>query len=163
MNQTNQTEPGTEKSHVELLHESQLRSARRFRTNVSLSWGFLFLFLVFLFSGQNFLGIKTIKLDFEFIQNNVFFYTKDLSKRANFKVTTDGQVTFHGSKKHFYCLDRLNTRYIIYTYDMTGRVLGKKKFDLGDIGLSYDMISSMHFSHLVELLLEVYDGRDELH
>jgi polar amino acid transport system permease protein len=73
MNITNQTEPGIEKSHVELLHESQLRSARRFRTNVSLSWGFLFLFLVFLFSGQNFLGIKTIQLDFDFIQNNVIF------------------------------------------------------------------------------------------
>ena len=71
-------EPGTEKSHVEILHEAQLRSARRFRTNVSLSWGVLFLILVFLFSGQNFLifntiEIKTIELDFEFIQDNVFF------------------------------------------------------------------------------------------
>ena len=73
MNNTNQTEPGTEKSHVELLHELQLRSARRFRTNVSISWGILFLILVFLFSGQNFLGIKTIKLDLEFIQNNIYF------------------------------------------------------------------------------------------
>ncbi|HKI53390.1 MAG TPA: amino acid ABC transporter permease [Anaerolineales bacterium] len=73
MNNTNQTEPGTEKSHVELLHEAQLRTARRFRTNVSLSWGILFLILVFLFSGQDFLGIKTIKLDLEFIQNNVVF------------------------------------------------------------------------------------------
>lgn len=73
MNNLNQSEPGTEKSHVELLHETQLRTARRFRTNVSLSWGFLFLILVFLFSGQSFLGIKTIQLDFEFIQDNVFF------------------------------------------------------------------------------------------
>jgi polar amino acid transport system permease protein len=73
MNTKNQTEPGIEKSHVELLHESQLRSARRFRTNVSLSWGFLFIILVFLFSGQSFLGIKTIQLDIEFIQNNVVF------------------------------------------------------------------------------------------
>jgi len=73
MTTSNRTEPGIEKSHVELLHESQLRSARRFRTNVSISWGILFLILVFLFSGQSFLGIKTIQLDFEFIQNNVFF------------------------------------------------------------------------------------------
>ena len=73
MKNTNQTEPGTEKSHVEILHEAQLRSARRFRTNVSISWGILFLILVFIFSGQDILGIKTIKLDFEFIQNNVFF------------------------------------------------------------------------------------------
>lgn len=73
MKNTNQTEPGTEKSHVEILHEAQLRTARRFRTNVSISWGILFLILVFIFSGQDILGIKTIKLDFEFIQNNVFF------------------------------------------------------------------------------------------
>jgi polar amino acid transport system permease protein len=73
MNTKNQTEPGIEKSHVELLLESQLRSARRFRTNVSLSWGFLVIILVFLFSGQSFLGIKTIQLDIEFIQNNVVF------------------------------------------------------------------------------------------
>ena len=73
MNNPNQSEPGTEKSHVELLHETQLRTARRFRTNVSLSWGFRVLILVFLFSGQSFLGIKTIQLDFEFIQDNVFF------------------------------------------------------------------------------------------
>jgi len=73
MNTTNQPEPGIEKSHVEELHEAQLRSARRFRTNVSLSWGVLFLILIYFFSGQSFLGIKTIELDFEFIKKNLVF------------------------------------------------------------------------------------------
>ena len=73
MRESSQTEPGIEKSHVELLHESQLRTARRFRTNVTLSWGFLFLVLIYFFSGQNFLGIKTIQLDLDFIRNNVVF------------------------------------------------------------------------------------------
>lgn len=31
------------------------------------------MFLVYLFSGQDFLGIKTIRLDYEFIQNNMLF------------------------------------------------------------------------------------------
>lgn len=66
-------ESNRQKSHVELLHEMQLQKARQFRTNVSLSWGVLFLILVFIFSGQSFLGIQTIQLDFEFIQNNIVF------------------------------------------------------------------------------------------
>jgi polar amino acid transport system permease protein len=66
-------ESGKQKSHVELLNEMQLRKASQFRRNVSLSWGVLFLILVYIFSGQSFLGFKTIQLDFEFIQNNIVF------------------------------------------------------------------------------------------
>jgi polar amino acid transport system permease protein len=73
MRTSDHAEPGIEKTHVELLHESQLRSAKRFRTNVSLSWGIMFLILIYLFSGQKFLGIKTIALDTDFIRNNVLF------------------------------------------------------------------------------------------
>lgn len=60
-------------SQAELLYEAQQRKSRQFRTNVGLSWGFLLLLLLYLFSGQNFLGIRTIRLDFEFIQNNMLF------------------------------------------------------------------------------------------
>lgn len=60
-------------SQAELLYEAQQRQARNFRRNVTLSWGILLLILFYLFSGQNFLGIKTIHLDFEFIRNNMFF------------------------------------------------------------------------------------------
>jgi len=73
MRTENPSEPGIEKSHVELLHEAQLRSARRFRANVSISWGVLFLFIVYIFSGQTFLGFKTIQLDFDFVRNNLVF------------------------------------------------------------------------------------------
>lgn len=60
-------------SQAELLYESQQRKSRRFRTNVALSWGILLLILIYLFSGQNILGIRTIRLDYEFIQNNMLF------------------------------------------------------------------------------------------
>ncbi|HXF86276.1 MAG TPA: amino acid ABC transporter permease [Anaerolineales bacterium] len=73
MSSTSQAGVRTEKSHVELLHEAQLRKAQQFRRNVTLSWGILFLLLVYLFSGQSFLGFKTIQLDYEFIRNNVSF------------------------------------------------------------------------------------------
>ena len=60
-------------SQADLLYEAQQRRDRQFRTNVSLSWGIMLLILVYLFSGQDFLGIKTIKLDTEFIRNNISF------------------------------------------------------------------------------------------
>lgn len=72
------SEPLTEKTHVETLHESQLRAARRFKFNVSLSWGILFLVLVYLFSGKKWFGFETIALDFEFIQNNIVFISKGI-------------------------------------------------------------------------------------
>jgi polar amino acid transport system permease protein len=62
-----------QKSQAELLYEAQQRRDRRFRTNVSLSWGVMLLILVYLFSGQDFLGIRTIELDTEFIRKNVGF------------------------------------------------------------------------------------------
>jgi polar amino acid transport system permease protein len=67
-------------SQAELLYEAQQRQARNFRTNVGLSWGILLLILVYLFSGQTFLGIKTIHLDFEFIRNNMFFIAGGLGQ-----------------------------------------------------------------------------------
>jgi polar amino acid transport system permease protein len=67
-------------SQAELLYEAQQRQARNFRTNVGLSWGILLLILVYLFSGQNFLGIKTIQIDFEFIRNNMIFIAGGLGE-----------------------------------------------------------------------------------
>ena len=67
-------------SQADLLYEAQQRRDRRFRTNVSLSWGVMLLILVYLFSGQNFLGIKTIELDTEFIRNNITFIAGGISQ-----------------------------------------------------------------------------------
>ena len=81
-------------SQAELLYEAQQRQARNFRTNVGLSWGILLLILVYLFSGQNFLGIKTIHLDFEFIRNNMFFIAGGLSQTLLVSVLSITLATF---------------------------------------------------------------------
>lgn len=60
-------------SQAEVLYEAQQRQARNFRRNVSLSWGILLLVLLYLFSGQDFLGIRTIHLDVGFIRENIGF------------------------------------------------------------------------------------------
>ncbi|HEX2696845.1 MAG TPA: amino acid ABC transporter permease [Anaerolineales bacterium] len=70
-------ESGEPKSQAELIFQAQQRKERLFRTNVSLSWGILLLFLIFLFSGNSLtvggLTFKTIHLDQQFIQDNMGF------------------------------------------------------------------------------------------
>jgi polar amino acid transport system permease protein len=60
-------------SQAELLYEEHQRRERNFRRNVKLSWGIMFLLLLYLFSGQSVLGLKSITLDFEFIRENAAF------------------------------------------------------------------------------------------
>ena len=60
-------------TQAELLYEAQQRQVRNFRRNVILSWGILLVLLLYLFSGQSFLGSRTINLDFEFIRENIGF------------------------------------------------------------------------------------------
>ncbi len=67
------SDPPTEKTHAEKLYASQLRKSRQFNMWVSITWGGLFLFLIYIFSGQSFLGFETIKLDLEFIQKNFLY------------------------------------------------------------------------------------------
>ena len=62
-----------------LLYEAQQRQARHFRANVALSWGILLLILLFMFSGQDIPGIKTIKLDYEFIRSNMAFIARGIN------------------------------------------------------------------------------------
>ncbi len=65
---------GPSKSQAELLFNAQQKKERGFRSNVILSWIFLLLVLLFLFAGEKLnLGIKTIHLDMEFIQQNLDF------------------------------------------------------------------------------------------
>ena len=65
-------------SQADLLFEAQQRQTRNFRRNVGLSWGMLLLILLYLFSGQGFLGFKTINLDFEFIRENISFIAEGI-------------------------------------------------------------------------------------
>ena len=72
------------KSQAELLYDAQLRKERHFRANVALSWGFLLLVLVFLFSGQEItIGsqtFSTIKIDGQFILNEIDFIAGGLGQ-----------------------------------------------------------------------------------
>jgi polar amino acid transport system permease protein len=67
-------------SQADLLYEAQQRKSRQFRLNVALSWGILLLLLLYLFSGQNFLGMRTIELDTEFIRNNIGFIARGINE-----------------------------------------------------------------------------------
>jgi polar amino acid transport system permease protein len=82
MGTTNSTTAGIPKqpalSQAELLYEAHQRQARNFRRNVNVSWGIMLLFLIYLFSGQSFLGIRTIRLDFEFIRENIGFIAEGI-------------------------------------------------------------------------------------
>jgi polar amino acid transport system permease protein len=75
-------QPGSNapKSQADLLYEAQQRKALQFRVNVWLSWLFLMLFIVFLFSGQNVFGFQTIQLDTEFIRENLSFIAGGLGQ-----------------------------------------------------------------------------------
>ena len=66
-------------SQADLLYEAQQRKLRHFRTNVAISWGILLVILLYLFSGQSFLGIKTISLDYEFIRKNIAFIARGIN------------------------------------------------------------------------------------
>jgi polar amino acid transport system permease protein len=66
-------QPGVPTSQAELLYQAQMRRERRFRTNVGISWVVMLLVILFLFSGSEFLGIRTIQLDQDFIRRNVGF------------------------------------------------------------------------------------------
>jgi len=61
------------KTHAEQMHEAHIQKNRQFSMWVSATWGMLFLFLVFIFSGQSFLGFETIALNTEFITKNFLY------------------------------------------------------------------------------------------
>lgn len=71
-------------SQAELLYQAQLRKERLFRTHVGVSWGVLFLILIFLFSGQEIklgsIQYQTIQLDSEFILKNLGFIAQGLGQ-----------------------------------------------------------------------------------
>lgn len=63
-----------------LLYETQQRQIRHFRANVAISWVILFLLLIYMFSGQSFLGIKTVRLDTDFIRSNIAFIARGINE-----------------------------------------------------------------------------------
>lgn len=76
----------TLKSQAELIYAAQLRKERIFRTHVGLTWLVLLITIIFIFSGQNFLGIKTISLDKVFITDNLAFIAGGLGETLRISV-----------------------------------------------------------------------------
>ncbi len=67
----------SEKGLAEQIFQAQQRKKRVFSTNVAISWIVLLFFLLYLFSGTSLslggIQLKTIRLDGEFIRNNLAF------------------------------------------------------------------------------------------
>jgi polar amino acid transport system permease protein len=80
MNLSAKKDGSAPKSQADLIFEAQQRTELQFKTNVAISWVVLILILGFLFSGQNFLGIKTITLDTTFIKDNLLFIAGGLGE-----------------------------------------------------------------------------------
>ncbi len=79
MNLFSKKDSDAPKSQAELLFEAQQRKERLFRTNVAITWGLLLLFLVFLFSGP-------IKVDTQFIKDNMFFIAGGLGETIRISI-----------------------------------------------------------------------------
>ncbi|MBC7381462.1 MAG: hypothetical protein H7296_00515 [Bacteroidia bacterium] len=97
------------------------------------------------------------------LMNNLYYYSKDMSKRVNFKVTSSADFTVYGSKNNMFLVDRNSTGYYVRVFDYTGKEVSSRKFNLSDIGVSQDQVSKLHFSANGKMLFEVYDGHQELH
>jgi len=80
MNLSAKKETNAPKTQADLIFEAQQRKQLQFKVNVAISWMVLIILLVFLFSGENFLGIKTIKLDTTFIKDNLLFIAGGLGE-----------------------------------------------------------------------------------
>ena len=65
-------------SQAELLYQAQQRKIRHFRANVAVSWVIFLLILLYIFSGESVLGLKTIHLDFDFIRKNMAFIARGI-------------------------------------------------------------------------------------
>ena len=107
------TRKGTEapKSQADLIYDAIQRKERQFRGGVILSWIILLIFLIFLFSGQNYLGIKTIELDSEFIRKNLIFIAGGLGETIRISLFS---ITFATFLALLAALGRLSTFPPIY-------------------------------------------------
>ena len=80
MNLFAKKEDDAPKSQADLIYEAQNRKILQFNANVAISWVVLILFLLYLFSGQNIGGFKTISLDTTFIKENLLFIAGGLAE-----------------------------------------------------------------------------------
>jgi hypothetical protein len=95
--------------------------------------------------------------------HNIQYYSKDLSKRANFKITTLGVLKIISNKNYLLAQDISDDKQIYRVFDFNGKELFKKKIDLNIFGLTQNQIERLHFTNKGELIFETYDGMGELH
>ena len=101
----------TPTSQAELLFEAQQRKQRQFRTGVTATWGVLLLVLIYLFSGQNLLGLQTIQLDYEFMQKNLDFIAGGLVETIRISILS---ILLATTLALLAALGRLSTNPILY-------------------------------------------------
>jgi polar amino acid transport system permease protein len=106
MNLSAKKETDIPKSQADLIFEAQQRKILQFKVNVALSWMVLIIILIFLFSGQNILGIKTIKLDTTFIKDNLVFIAGGLGETIKISLLS---ITFAMFLALLAALGRLST------------------------------------------------------
>ncbi len=115
MNLLDKQEDSASKSQAELLFQAQKRKEQLFRTNVGLSWGVLLLILVFLFSGNSLtigsFTFNTIKLDQQFIKDNMFFIAGGLWETIKISVLS---IAFATALALLAALGRLSSNPPIY-------------------------------------------------
>ncbi len=95
--------------------------------------------------------------------HHLLYYSKDLSKRANFKITTTGVLKITSNKNYLFVQDVDGEKYIFRVLDFTGKELFKKKLDLNLVGLTQNQIERLHFTYLGDVVFETYDGLGDLH
>ena len=94
MNLSAKKGPDAPKSQADLIYEAQRRKELQFKANVALSWIVLLVTLLFLFSGQSVLGIKTIQLDRKFVQDNMLFIAGGLGETIRISLLSIALATF---------------------------------------------------------------------
>jgi len=109
MNLSAKKDPNAPKSQADLIFEAQQRKELQFKANVALSWMVLILILIFMFSGQNILGIKTIKLDTTFMKDNLFFIAGGLGETIKISLLSIALATILALLA---ALGRLSTFYV---------------------------------------------------
>jgi hypothetical protein len=97
------------------------------------------------------------------LQHQLQYYSKDLTKRANFKVNTTGVLKISANKNYLFTEDIAGENYLFRVFDFTGKELNKKRIDLALFGLTQSMIERIHFTDKAQVLFETYDGLGDLH
>lgn len=97
------------------------------------------------------------------VQQNFFYYSKDLQKKANFKMNAVGELSMYANKNYILVIDRDANIYQFKLFDYIGREWASKKIDLTKFGLNQALIEKISLAPNNHLIFEVYDPRGDLH